>query len=402
VRGNRDKRSIAAADVSKPASAAASAAADNPHAARGEDARRIFQRDRTPHIFRPVTFRSVTSRNRLMLSPMCQYSAVDGIPDDWHFQHLASRAVGGTGIVFTESVHVEPRGLITPTCLGLWNDAQQAAFARIASFVRAQGAVAGIQIGHAGRKGSIAPPRDGGRMLDEAHGGWSVIGPSPLRFGPHYALPVEMNRETIDKTLGTFAASVARAREAGFQVVELHAAHGYLIHQFLSPLSNQRADDYGGSFENRIRFLLQAVDAVRSEWPDELPLFLRISATDWVEGGWDLEQSVKLAQVLKRSGKVDLVDCSSGGLSQQQDVRIHPGYQVPFADAVRNRGGMPSAALGLIYSADMAEQIVANGQADLVVLGRALLADPYWPLRAAKALRADVAWPVQYERADIF
>jgi 2,4-dienoyl-CoA reductase-like NADH-dependent reductase (Old Yellow Enzyme family) len=375
---------------------------ENPHVARGEDTRRIFQRDKTPHIFRPIAFRSVTSRNRIMLSPMCQYSAADGMPDDWHFQHLASRAVGGTGIVFTEAVHVEARGLITLNCLGLWNDAQQEAFARIARFVRSQGAVAGIQIGHAGRKGSIAPPRDGGGMLEPAHGGWPVIAPSALRFGERYPLPLEMDQQAIDETLRLFAASAARARDAGFQIVELHAAHGYLIHQFLSPLSNRRTDGYGGSFENRIRFLLEAVDAVRSEWPDDMPLFLRISATDWVEGGWDLEQSVKLAQVLKADGKVDLIDCSSGGLAQQQKVRIHPGYQVPFADAVRNRGGMPSAALGLIYSADMAEQIIANGQADVVVLGRAMLADPYWPLRAARALRAEVAWPVQYERGDIF
>jgi 2,4-dienoyl-CoA reductase-like NADH-dependent reductase (Old Yellow Enzyme family) len=377
-------------------------ASDNPHAARGEDARRIFQRDRTPHIFRPATFRSVTSRNRIMLSPMCQYSAEDGMPNDWHFQHLASRAVGGAGIVFTEAVHVEPRGLITLNCLGLWNDAQQEAFARIARFVRSQGAVAGMQIGHAGRKGSIAPPRDGGKMLDAAHGGWTVIGPSPLRFGEHYPLPVEMDRRTIADTLALFAACARRARDAGFQVIELHAAHGYLIHQFLSPLSNQRRDEYGGSFENRIRLLLEAVDAVRSEWPGDMPLFLRISATDWVEGGWDLESSVRLAQVLEEKGEVDLIDCSSGGLAQQQKVTIHPGYQVPFAEAIRKRGGMPSAALGLIYSADMAEQIVANGQADLVVLGRAMLADPYWPLHAAKALRAEIAWPVQYERGDIY
>ena len=375
---------------------------ENPHAARGEDARRIFQRDKTPHLFRPATFRSVTTRNRIMLSPMCQYSAADGMPDDWHFQHLASRAVGGTGIVFTESVHVEARGLITLNCLGLWNDAQQAAFARIARFVRAQGAVAGIQVGHAGRKGSIAPPREGGGRLDAEHGGWSVIGPSPLRFGERYPLPVEMDPPTIDATLRLFAAAVRRARQAGFQVVELHAAHGYLIHQFLSPLSNQRTDLYGGSFENRIRFLLEAVEAVRSEWSGDMPLFLRISATDWIDGGWDLEQSVKLAQVLKAGGQVDLIDCSSGGLAQQQNVTLHPGYQVPFAEAIRKRGGMPSAALGLIHSADMAEQIIANGQADLVVLGRAMLADPYWPLRAAKALRAQVAWPLQYERGDIF
>lgn len=375
---------------------------DNPHAARGENVRRIFRRDPTPHIFRPASFRSVTSRNRIMLSPMCQYSAEHGMPNEWHFQHLASRAVGGAGLVFTESVHVDPRGLITLNCLGLWNDAQQEAFARIASFVRSQGAVAGIQIGHAGRKASVAPPRDGGRMLDAEHGGWSVIGPSALPFGEHYPVPEEMDRNTIAETLGLFAACARRARHAGFQVIELHAAHGYLIHQFLSPLSNRRTDAYGGSFENRIRLLLEAVDAVRSEWPDEMPLFVRISATDWADGGWDLESSVRLAQALKAQGKVDLIDCSSGGLTQQQKVSIHPGYQVPFAEAIRKHGGMPSAAVGLIYSADMAEQIVANGQADLVVLGRAMLADPYWPLHAAKALRAEVSWPVQYERGDIY
>jgi len=377
-------------------------AGGDPFAARGENAQRIFQRDPTPHLFRPATFRSVTARNRIMVSPMCQYSAVDGLPNDWHFQHLASRAVGGAGIVFTESVHVEPRGLITRKCLGLWNDAQRDALARIAGFVKSQGAVPGIQIGHAGRKASVASPREGGKPLTAEQGAWPVIGPSPIAFGEGYPVPAEMDRKTIDAMLALFAASARRAREAGFQIVEVHAAHGYLINEFLSPLSNRRTDDYGGSFDKRARFLLEAIEAVRSEWPEELPVFVRISATDWIEGGWDIESSVQLAQKLKAGGRVDLIDCSTGGIGQPRGIRIHPGYQVEFASAVRNRGGMASGAVGLIHGADMAEMIVANGHADLVVLGRAMLADPYWPLHAAKKLRAKIAWPVQYERGDIY
>lgn len=375
---------------------------NSPHAAGGERERKVFQRDPNPHLFRPVTFRSVTSRNRIMVSPMCQYSATDGVPNDWHFQHLACRAVGGAGFVFTEVVHVEPRGRITPNCLGLWNDEQRDAFARITRFVKAQGAVAGMQIGHAGRKGSTARPWDGGKPLAPGQGGWTNIAPSPIPFNDGYPVPAEMDAATIARTVEMFAANTRRAREAGFDVIEIHAAHGYLVHEFLSPLANRRTDRYGGSFENRIRFLLEVIDAVRSEWPDDKPLFVRISSTDWMEGGWDLESSVKLAQILKAGGKVDLIDCSSGGVDPRQKVPAHPGYQVPFAAAVRSRAGIATGAIGLIYSAEMAEQILGNGQADIIIMARAFLNDPYWPLHAAKALKAKIPWPVQYERGDIF
>ena len=378
------------------------AAQVNPHAGRGENDRKILQRDTTPHIFRPVTFRSVTARNRIVVSPMCQYSATDGVTDDWHFQHLASRAVGGAGIVFTEVVHTEPRGRITPYCLGLWNDEQRDALGRIVRFVKAQGAVAGIQIGHAGRKGSTARPWDGGKPLAPQNGGWQIIAPSPIPFGEGYGMPLEMDQQTINESLAQFAANARRAREAGFDLVELHAAHGYLIHEFMSPLSNRRSDKYGGSFENRIRFLLEVLDAVRSEWPDDKPLFVRISSTDWIEGGWDLDSSVKLAQLLKAGGKVDLIDCSSGALAPQQKITIHPGYQVPFAQAIRSRAGIATGAVGLINAPDMAEQIIANGQADIIIMARAMLNDPYWPLHAAKVLKTKIAWPPQYERGDIF
>ena len=374
----------------------------HPHAARGENDRKILQRDTTPNIFRPVTFRSVTARNRITVSPMCQYSATDGVANDWHFQHLASRAVGGAGIVFTEVAHTEPRGRITPYCLGLWNEAQRDALARIVSFVKAQGAVAGVQIGHAGRKGSTARPWDGGKPLAMDHGGWQNIAPSAVPFAENYATPLEMDPKTIADTIAQFATSTRLAREAGFDIVELHAAHGYLLHEFMSPLSNRRADQYGGSFENRVRCLLGAVDAVRSEWPDDKPLFVRISATDWIEGGWDLESSVKLAQLLKAGGKVDLIDCSSGGLAPQQKLTIHPGYQVPLSQAIRSRAGIATGAVGLINAPDQAEQIVANGQADIVIMARAMLNDPYWPLHAAKVLKAKIAWPPQYERGDVF
>lgn len=374
----------------------------NPFLTRGENARKVLQRDPNPLIFRPIDFRSLTARNRIVVSPMCQYSATDGVPNDWHFQHLASRAVGGAGLVFTEVTHVEPRGRITPYCLGLWNDEQVAEFKRITKFIKDQGALAGIQVGHAGRKGSTGRACDGGKPLTPGGGGWEVIAPSPLPYGDGHLMPVEMDQATIRDVLQAFSASARRAREAGFQVLELHAAHGYLIHQFLSPISNQRKDKYGGSFENRIRFALEAVDATRSEWPSELPLFVRISATDWIDGGWDLESSVKLSRVLKAGGQVDLIDCSSAALSPKQKLNIYPGYQVPFAAAVRNQAGIPTGAVGLIHSADMAELILARGDADLIFLGRAMLADPYWPIHAAKVLRANYAWPWQYERGDVY
>ena len=371
-------------------------------AARAEDDRKVLQRDPNPHIFRPISFRSVTARNRIMVSPMCQYSAMEGVPNDWHFQNLASRAVGGAGIVFVEMTNVEPRGRITAGCLGLWNDEQRDALARIARFVKAQGAVAGIQIAHAGRKASTAPPWKGGKPILPANGGWEAVAPSRIPFGEGCPAPLELDEKTIAATVGSFAASARRAREAGFDVIELHGAHGYLISSFLSPIANRRTDRYGGSFANRIRFMLEVVDAVRSEWPDDKPLFVRISCSDWMEGGWDLESSVTLAHTLKAGGKVDLIDCSSGGVDPRQKVSPHPGYQVPFAAAVRSRASIATGAIGLISSPEMAEQIVANGQADIVVMARAFLNDPYWPLHAAKALKAKVPWPPQYERGDIF
>ncbi len=353
-------------------------------------------------LFRPVTFRSVTARNRIMVSPMCQYSAVDGVPNEWHFQNLASRAVGGAGIVFVEMSNVEARGRITAGCMGLWNDGQRDALASIARFVKSTGAVAGIQIAHAGRKASCSRPWEGGKGLAPEQGGWPIIAPSPLPFGQGFPLPQEMDAGTIADIVAQFAASTRRAREAGFEIVELHGAHGYLISSFLSPVSNRRTDRYGGSFDNRIRFLLEIVDAVRTEWPAEKPLFVRISCTDWMDGGWNLEESVKLAQILKKGGQVDLVDCSSGGVDPRQKIDLHPGYQIPFAAAVRSRAGIATGAVGMISSPEMAEDIVSSGKADLVVMARAFLNDPYWPLHAAKALKTKIAWPPQYERGNIF
>ena len=374
----------------------------NLHAGRGENDRKILQRDQVPRLFQPLTVRSVTVRNRIMVSPMCQYSATDGVANDWHLQHLGSRAVGGAGIVSTEVVHVEPRGRITPCCLGLWNDEQRDALARIVRFMKSQGAATAIQIGHAGRKASTAQPWKGGKPLSAEAGGWQPIAPSPLPFADGYPVPVEMDLDTIAATLKLFAASTRRAREAGFDIVELHAAHGYLIHEFLSPLSNRRTDRYGGSFENRARLLLEAIDAVRSEWPDDMPLFVRLSSVDWVEGGCDLEGTVRLAQLLKAGGKVDLIDSSSGGVDPRQKIPLFPGYQVPFAAEIRRRAGIATGAVGLINAPDLAEQILATGQADLIIMARAMLNDPYWPLHTAKVLKTKIPWPVQYERGDIF
>ncbi|WP_211200561.1 NADH:flavin oxidoreductase/NADH oxidase [Bosea sp. WAO] len=369
----------------------------------GENERRILRRDPNPHLFRPISFRSVTSRNRIMLSPMCQYSAEDGLPNDWHFVHLGARAAGGAGIVCTEAVHIEPRGRITRRCLGLWNDAQRDALARIAAFIAARGALPAVQLGHAGRKASVGRPWEGTRPVPEAEGGWSVVSASGEPYAKGWPVPAELDQAGIDETLQALRAATRRAREAGFKIIELHAAHGYLIHQFYSPLSNRRSDAYGGSFENRIRYLLQSIEAVRAEWPDELPLFIRLSASDWVEGGWTIEDSVRLACLLKALGTVDLIDCSSGGNDPRQQIPIHPGYQVPLAREVRTGSGIATGAVGLIHSPDLAESIIANGSADLVLLGRALLADPVWPLRAAGALKSNAAsWPVQYERSNIF
>ncbi len=369
----------------------------------GEDKRRILRRDPDPHLFRPLALRTVTAKNRIMLSPMCQYSAAEGVANFWHAQHLGARAAGGAGIVCTEATHVEARGRITPHCLGLWNDAQRDALAPIAAFIASQGAVPAIQLGHAGRKGSVSRPWDGSAPLARDAGGWDTIAPSALRFSENFPAPRAMDEGDIAAVIAAFAAATRRAREAGFKLIELHGAHGYLFHQFLSPLSNTREDGYGGSLDNRARLLMRTLDAVRAEWPAALPLAVRLSCTDWVPGGWDVAEAVELVRRLKARGDVDFVDCSSGGNDPRQKIPVHPGYQVGFAERVRRETGMTTAAVGLIHSPDMAEEIIANGRADLVVLGRTLLADPVWPLRAAKALQAaNVKWPVQYERSDIF
>lgn len=368
-----------------------------------ENERRILRREPNPWLFRPLRIKSVDIRNRIMLSPMCQYSAEDGVPNDWHAVHLGARAVGGAGIVCTEAVHTEPRARITRHCLGLWNNTQRDSFRRIVEFIEAQGAVPAIQLGHAGRKASVGRPWEGSKPVAAEAGGWPVVSASALPYAKGWPMPVELGPDEIRQCLDALAAAARRACEAGFRIIELHAAHGYLIHQFYSPLSNQRSDHYGGSFENRVRFLLESIAAVRSEWSTERPLFLRLSVTDWVDGGWQLGDSIGLVQRLKEAGDVDLIDCSSGGNDPRQAIPIHPGYQLPLAQAIKSQGGMLTGAVGLLHSPDLAESVIANGQADLVVLGRTLLADPMWPLRAAAALKAqNVPWPVQYERSNIF
>ena len=346
----------------------------------------------------PVTIREVTFRNRIAVSPMCQYSSQDGFANDWHLVHLGSRAVGGAGLVMMEASAVEARGRISPSDHGIWKDEHIAFLTRIAGFLRQQGAVAGIQLAHAGRKGSTKRPWDGSGMVAADAGGWQPVAPSPLAFNPNDPAPAELTQAEIAGLVGAFAAAAHRALQAGFQVVEIHAAHGYLIHEFLSPLSNHRTDDYGGAFENRIRFALETARAVRAVWPEHLPLFLRVSATDWVEGGWDIADSVELARRLGALG-VDLIDCSSGGLSPQQKIPLEPGYQAPFAARIRREAEVMTAAVGLITTPHQADEIVRTGQADLVLLAREFLRDPYFPLHAGKALGGEVPPPVQYQRA---
>lgn len=369
----------------------------------GENERRILVRDRNPFLFRPIDLRSVTVRNRIMLSPMCQYSATDGLVNRWHLVHLGARAAGGAGIVFTEAVHTEARGRITHHCLGLWNDEQRDGLAEIAEFVAGQGAVPGIQLGHAGRKASVTRPWESAKPIAPKQGGWDVVSASSAPYAKDWPVPAELSQYEIAQQHDLLASATRRARQAGFKVLELHGGHGYLVHQFLSPLSNVRTDDYGGSFENRSRFLLETIAAIRSEWPDELPLFIRLSITDWVDGGWSVADSVALAKLIGEGGQVDLIDCSSGGNDPRQSIPIHPGYQVPLSSEVRKQSGMKTGAVGLIHSAEHAESILANGDADIVILGRAFLANPMWPLHAANTLKkADHPWPIQYERSNIY
>jgi len=350
-------------------------------------------------LFTPLTQRSLTLPNRIAVSPMCQYSSDDGFANDWHLVHLGSRAVGGAGLVMTEAAAVEARGRISPQDLGIWRDDHIDGLARITAFIRAQGSVPAIQLAHAGRKASTSRPWGGGRgAIAPQDGGWEVIGPTDEPFVPEYPVPQAMTRADMDAVIAAFAQAAGRARAAGFQVVEVHAAHGYLLHEFLSPLVNTRTDDYGGSFENRVRLVLEVVRAVRAAWDEALPLWVRISASDWAEGGWDVEQSAALARLLKAEG-VDLIDCSSGGAVNGVRIPAAPGYQVPFAAHIRREAGIATGAVGLITEAQQAEAILQNGEADVVLLARELLRQPYWPLQAAHALGVDVAWPVQYERA---
>jgi 2,4-dienoyl-CoA reductase-like NADH-dependent reductase (Old Yellow Enzyme family) len=347
-------------------------------------------------LFAPLSIRGITLPNRIVVSPMCQYSATDGLPEDWHLVHLGSRAVGGAGLVFCEATAVSPEGRISPGDLGIWSDAHIEPFRRITSFIRAQGAIAGIQLAHAGRKASHTAPWLGGAALEE--GAWQTEAPSAIPFKDEEPAPTEMSADAIAETVSQFAEAAVRALAAGFRIAEIHGAHGYLVHEFLSPLSNKRTDEWGGSFDNRIRFLLAIVGAIRAVWPDELPLFVRISATDWVEGGWTVDDSVRLASVLKTKG-VDLVDCSTGGNSVGVRIPLVPMYQVPFAARVKKEAGIMTGAVGLITTAAEAEGILAAGDADLIFLARQLLRDPYFPLHAAKELGVDQPWPVQYERA---
>ena len=366
----------------------------------------------TPHnplhparLFDSIQLRDVRVRNRVVVSPMCQYSIEDqsGVATDWHLVHLGGFAVGGAGIVFTEATAVEARGRISPQDLGLWNDAQMEPLARITRFVTGQGAVPGIQLAHAGRKASTARPWDEGALVDTAHGGWTPIGPSAIPFAPGYATPDALTQAQIQEVIAAFAKSAERALAAGFQIIELHAAHGYLLHEFLSPVSNQRTDEYGGSFANRARLTLEVVRAIRRVWPERLPLAVRVSATDWLEDeperpSWTVEQTVELARLLRAEG-VDAMDCSSGGNVSGVRIPAGPGYQVAFAERVRREAAMRTIAVGMITQPAQADQIIRSGQADMVALAREELRNPHWPLLAAAALKQEITWPSQYERA---
>jgi 2,4-dienoyl-CoA reductase-like NADH-dependent reductase (Old Yellow Enzyme family) len=356
----------------------------------------------TPLLFQPISFRSVTARNRIVVAPMCQYSANDGLGNDWHIQNLGAKAAGGAGIVMTEATHVSAIGRITPHCLGLYNADHQALLTRLASIISTCGAVPAIQIAHAGRKASSAVPWEGGKPIPVEQGGWLPVAPSALPAVPGATVPHVLSASDITEVIGQFAATARMARQAGFKIAEIHAAHGYLGHSFLSPVSNHRNDTYGGDLHGRARFLMEVIEAVRAEWPDELPLWVRLSCTDWVEGGLTIEDTVAVSRKLVATGMVDLIDCSSGGVSHEQQIpSLHPGYQVPFADAVRNQAGIATGAVGLISEPTHAAEIVANGRADVVLLARTLLADPAWPLRAAKALGVKPEVPSPYLRAGL-
>lgn len=349
-------------------------------------------------LFTSLTIRNITLRNRIAISPMCQYSCEDGFPTDWHFVHLGSRAVGGAGLVIQEATAVSPEGRISPGDAGLYSDAHIEKWKPIVSFIRQQGAVAGIQLAHAGRKASCHVPWEGGKQIAADSGGWQTVAPSAIPFADTDMPPAAMNIDAIEKVAKDFKAAAERALSAGYEVIELHAAHGYLLHEFLSPLSNKRTDDYGGSFENRIRLLLDVTRSVRSVWPDELPLFVRISSTDWSPGGWDEHESAKLAAILKDYG-VDLIDCSSGGILPHIRIPVAPGYQTIFAGQIKKSANILTGAVGLITAAEQAEAILQDELADIILIARASLRDPYFPMHAAKIVGDDIKFPAQYERA---
>ncbi|QEH33907.1 NADPH dehydrogenase [Aquisphaera giovannonii] len=349
-----------------------------------------------PGLLTRLSIRGVSFRNRVGMSPMCQYSCKDGLATDWHLVHLGSRAVGGAGLVMVEATAVTPEGRISPGDMGLWDDHQAEPLARIARFVESQGAVPGIQLAHAGRKGSCDVPWNGGRSLKtREEGGWTVVGPSAIPFHDGDPVPVALDEAGIDGIVAAFEASARRAVGAGFRLLEIHAAHGYLLHEFLSPLSNRRTDRYGGSLENRARLLLRVAQRLRSLMPAEMPLFVRISATDWVDGGWDAEQSVALAGMLREVG-VDLIDVSSGALVPHAKIPVAPGFQVPFAARIRKEAGIRTAAVGMITQAAQAQAIIEAGEADIVLIGRELLREPYWALDAARELGGEAPWPTPY------
>ncbi|HVU07170.1 MAG TPA: NADH:flavin oxidoreductase/NADH oxidase [Verrucomicrobiae bacterium] len=354
-----------------------------------------------PHLFQPFTLKSITLRNRIGVSPMCEYSSEDGAANDWHLVHLGSRAVGGAGLVIAEATAVSPEGRITPGCAGIWADKHIEPVARINRFIKQHGAVPGMQIAHAGRKGSAALPWNGGAHLPDDKGGWQTIAPSPLPFGDDLQkVPREMTEADIKRVQNDFVSAAERALAAGVEWLEIHSAHGYLSHEFLSPLANQRTDKYGGSFENRCRFLLETTRAVRAVWPDKLPLAVRLSVIDWMPGGWAIEDSIALVKQLKADG-VDLIDCSSGGIAPHAKIIVGAGYQVPFAERLRREAGILTAAVGQITEPTHADEIIRNGRADIVLLAREFLRDAYWPLRAANILRKkeSLTVPVQYQRA---
>ncbi|CAN5408076.1 NADH:flavin oxidoreductase/NADH oxidase [soil metagenome] len=349
-------------------------------------------------LFDPLQLRSITLKNRIAVSPMCQYSSEDGFANDWHVSHLGSMAIGGSAMVLTEATAVSPEGRISPQDLGIWKDEHISELKRITDFIKSQGAVPGVQLAHAGRKASTYRLWDTRRgYIEPSEGGWTVFGPSAIAFADTYGRPKEMSIDDIHRVQLDFRRAAERSLAAGFQTVEVHAAHGYLMHQFLSPLSNQRTDEYGGSLENRMRFVLETITQIREVWPDDLPVLMRISATDYTEGGWDLDQSIELSKLAKDLG-VDLIDCSSGGNVPAAQIPVGPGYQTQFSEAIK-KAGAATGAVGMITEAQQAEDIISSGQADIVLLARALLRDPHWPLRAAKTLGVDVEWPKQYERA---